>query len=195
MSDLEKVSLTVNEALERISSEGNILNTLKTDQSIDILHKRIKNGTRMNGHGVSEDFPPFLRQLAAVSGKLNGIRNTADTFNMHYNTVKYFSHGKVGGHQGREDESLLKSVESAKEKVVNTAVDKLLAAVGGIDSEEINALEVQKKVKVSVGLASIVDKLGNKEDRGPSGPTINIYAPNLQDEGDYTVIDVTPGVR
>lgn len=159
----------------RISHPKNILNLLPRVEIRPMNGRTI--GTR------SPAIPPMVKRIigetAHMAGKGGGCGSTADTFDVHRNSVSRFK-----ADTGEAKRELDREIH---EKALDSIAGMFATAVS---PEKLASLDVKDATRSMKDLAKVAETFGDKQKNVFNGPTIILYNPVQHTEEDYDVIDV-----
>ena len=173
----------------KLGSKQNVLN------SETIKVRQIRSGHMYNGGRAlgTKDLPPFLREVIGLTAISNGIAATARAFDMSPDAVGGYVKGatrysrEANAEMQRTMDSTRKEI---KDRVIDTATQRLLTTVGLISEEEISGIGPVAQAKVAVSLAGVVDKLTEKKEQQLGIQLgVVVYSPNLKQENDYPTVE------
>lgn len=143
-----------------------------------------------------ENTPDVIRKIIGEE-KLEGAssKELAALFNVGPQAPNVYSTGATssnGESYKNKDEGLKKHLSGVKERISKRAGNKLMRALDSITPEKLSELEARDASAIAKDMSTIIRNMEPKDD----GPSINMnsnfvfYAPRLQSEEAYEVIDV-----
>jgi hypothetical protein len=142
-----------------------------------------------NRHGRSEgtkEIPVKTRELIGTLGALGTQVQTAKAFNVDQSTVSGVINGK-----SKKNPELKERIQLNIGKVVDHALEKLLATVDSMDEHRISQLPIKDAANIAAQMSKVVGNLHSPQDnnRGLSAQLV-IYAPHQFNENRYEVIEL-----
>lgn len=174
------------EALRRLRSPNNLANSLVENPSASpkTNHREVVKPSR------GTEVPGSVRDEVARIALMGQVpqKVIAREFGLTQPTVSQYKHGKVGGVAPTEERRL--EHQKRVDDIKDTALLKLMGALGVITPEKLNDLEVKDAARVAKDMAAVYNSLGPK-DTG-AGPSVNVvvYSPEIRKESQFKVIEV-----
>lgn len=174
------------EALARVNSPQNLLNKLEI--------KKLHNGGRREGQN---NLPPMIRELAAISARIDGPTEAAKDFGISRTHASRLSAGIVTHAKGQDSEfkeTIDEAVQTKEEKAHDAALDRLLESIDLVANKAPEIKDAKTASKVATDMAKVISVLRPK---GPldganinGGAQIVIYAPQQKHVATYKTVDV-----
>ena len=143
--------------------------------------KRPGNSLGRRGFGVE-----FQAEVAALAHRKT-IREVAEKVGVSEGQVSNWKHGSTDGET--LNTKLIESTERKLEGVRDTALDKLMLALGVIDEEKIEKLSVKDAAAVAESMAGIIDRTTKKVPVFNAAQVI-IMAPQQKEESKFQVVEI-----
>lgn len=175
------MNLTEEQAKERMESSENL---------IHIFHKNSGKNFGGRKEGAIEK-PPFLRNLIALVGHQDTVKNTAKAFETHATSVSSYKAGKatpLGEEHGELVEIKEKTAKGAREKALGIVHD----ALDQITVERMEGAKLGEIAKIAKDLAIVHEKMDEEKKEEDRRIQIVIMTPKTRDEADMEVIEIKP---
>lgn len=177
-----------------VLSDEEFLKELEKNQPKKDLAKILDKPSEGRPAG-KENTPDVIRKIIGEE-KLEGASSAelAKLFNVGPQAPTTYASGATttGEGYGRKDEGLKKHLSGVKERISRRAGNKLMRALDSITPEKLVKLEARDASSIAKDMSTIIRNMEPKDD----GPLVNVnsnfvfYAPKLQQEEAYEVIDV-----
>lgn len=170
----------------QLENEKNICKDTAKVVPISSIGKKINENGR--GQGNTE-IPLEMKSLLGVLAKKSGSETVAKEFGVSKHSVDNYRNGKVNHIVKPELVKMNKDIEKkAKEK----AAEIVLRNLGLIDSkdEDFESMSVKELIGTTIGLATIRDKMSDKNNIPNVGAQVIIYAPQQKEKSAYSVVEI-----
>ena len=166
--------LDIDDASQRLNSTHN-----PTAEIRDI--KRLGNTLGRRGFGVE-----FQAEVAALA-HTKTVREVAEKTGVSEGQITNWKHGTTDG--VKANPKLIQETEKRLDTVRDTALDKMMIALGVMTEEKMKDLSVKDAAWVADTMAGVIDKTSKK---APAfvGAQVIIMAPTQKEESKFQVVEV-----
>lgn len=172
------------EAIRRLKSPANLASA-EFLRRPEVEIKQIDRG-KVRNNLLEEQRDAIAKVAASGAYKQKDI---AAVFGCDQRTVSTCLTGKVGSRPANEDRAAKRNerLDVAKD----TALEKLMAALGLIDKDKLSGLDSAKELgKFSKDMASVFNSLQNEAGANRAPVNLIVYAPQSREEKQFKTIDV-----
>lgn len=181
--------LTDEQLADRQSSDRNL--TRDNVSRIPLRRDGRVAGGRKEG---DSNIPEFLRPLIGGLSKAGNGRAVADAFGVSQARASQLANGHMGPSPGAVDSELKDRVDqvadSVRNDIIRSATKKLIAAMEAIKEDKLAENGPLVLSQVARNMASIVEKMEEKEKDDESKFQVFIYAPNEKPITEYPAIEI-----
>lgn len=177
------LKLSPEDAARRLTSERNIVN---------VHHQEIQRGRPKDSKDIPEFLSSIIGDVARSEGESRAMgrggdsqRDIAKSFDVCQKTV---SNHATASSIGRTDDARARFKQS-REKIRDTALEKLMASMGVISQDKLNDLGPKDASIVAKNLAGVANSMSEHEGTAPT-LSVTVYVPQPREESRYRVIDV-----
>lgn len=177
------------EAERRLNSPRNLVSALASSRPVpSATIKQIDHSRTRAVHSLTEE---KRTEIAKTVFENPGLRHedVGLMFGISKRTVSTAKTGKVGGRPATEERKLIRQemLNSAKD----SALDKLMQALGLIDGEKLASLENAKDIgRFSKDMASVYNSLTAQTQASGAQVNLIVYAPKSKNEDNFKIVDV-----
>jgi hypothetical protein len=151
--------------------------------------KTIKNGHLIHSAHATLKAPSLgkaLRAIIALTSLEAGSKATAEAFEVTDSHVRTLA---SGGDRLHKDEELTKLIESKKQSIGLSALEKTMMSFGLIDETKLQRLDAKELAEVAIKSATIFEKMQSKINSG-GNVNIVIQRPPQRQEKEYQIVEV-----
>jgi len=177
---------TQEEFYNQLDNDKNICKDTARIVPISIEGKKINTTGR--GLGNTE-IPIEMKALLGGLAKISGSSQVAKDFGVSKHSVDNYRHGKINH---KVDPLLLSMNKDLEKNAKERAASIVLRNLGLIDdrSEDFENMSTKELIGTTIGLATIRDKMSDKNVVLNNQAQVIIYAPQEKDKSAYNVIEV-----
>lgn len=174
------------------------------DKELERLRVPKKNGEELVLPGVviapkspgrgkeTDNVPDSVRKFIAEEALMGTPkRNLIETFGVSNSSVNAYANGDTStATYGQGNGSLKKHTDKVKERLRRKAEGKIAMALGHMTEDKFASAELPVLSRVAESMASVVERLSDKQEN--TGPAVQfvMYAPRIEKEEHYQVIDI-----
>lgn len=151
-----------------------------------VINTEIKRGR--NGNAT----PDSLKKIIAEEA-LNGTpaKDLQEAFNISQSSISAYKVGATStASYNNPDQELKKHKDIIRDHIVFKARHKLVQAIEKISDEKLENAKLRDLASVASAMATVSEKIENKESGEIKIDKLMIYAPRMRDEQSYEVIEV-----
>jgi hypothetical protein len=182
----------------RINSEDNLANLLKNRRALITPAERrsgpasaaleVRPAQNQGARTGDKRIPGFLREVIAATAQHDTTRSTASAFNISQTQAVNLGNGRPGSHSP-EDPALQTAIDKTLGQVRDSAINKLMGALGCIDKEKLEKSNARDLSTIASNMSKIVVSTipTQKQDEKPR---IIVYAPEISQVNNYQVVEI-----
>lgn len=151
--------------------------------------KELERGRGLGKTNVPPSLKKIIQESSIVEGRKKGVE-LAEKFGVSSSSVDAYKRGEttLGG---PKDVELVHNLNKTKERIAETATDKIKKALSLITDDKLGELSPNKAAVFARDLAAVTKVMSPESNEGGVvGPNFIIYAPKMKSETQFEVIDL-----
>lgn len=181
--------ITKEQADKRLSSENNVANLINKDTGqLTIVPIKKGGGSKAGATHLSEE----QRILIGTLANQDRVKTVAQTFSLSESHVKNLKHGRVdrAGLEHKTHEELKAAVEGKSLEARDVALDKLMVAMGLIDTDKLEGVSAKDLSVISSNMSRVYQNTYAQQMADGQKINIVVYSPEMKKVNDYKVVEL-----
>lgn len=170
-----------------------IVNDSDFNAEVERLNQRsVEHVQTKKGRGNVNEVPQSLRKVISEE-KINGTpaKELAEIFDVSPSSVSAYAKGATStASYNSGDKDLRNHNNRVRDIIVKKARKRLLNAMDHITDDKLKDAKLRDLASISTAMASVIDKVEQKDDAQVKIDKLMIYAPRMREEQSYDVIEV-----